>query len=76
MNANPVQVTLTDAQCAEFRALDTQEAQARTHLEQIPVARLYAARAVLLQTHTADEIAGQHISIDPDAKTITLALKS
>jgi hypothetical protein len=65
-----VTVSLSAGQVAEFRALAQQEEQAK----QIPIARTYAARGIVLQSYSPEQIKGQSLHIDIDAGTISVSL--
>ena len=69
--SDAVTISLSPHQVAEFRALDTQEANARKLLDSVPVARTFAARGIVLQSYTAEQIANQPLRIDCDGASIT-----
>lgn len=65
-----IRVALTDAQVAEFVALDREEAQARKTLEAVPVARQYAARAIILGQYPLAMIVGQRIDVNEQQRAL------
>lgn len=67
----PITVAISPAQAEEFRILAKSEAEARQTLDRCPVARTYAARAILLGTYPLAMFEGQQIHIDADSAQIT-----
>lgn len=74
MPDNTVTVSLSAGQTAIFANLSKQEEDARKTLDVVPIARNAAAMAVVLQTYTLEQIAGQQLQVDHEAQTITLTL--
>ena len=69
--SEPIAIPLSAGQVTEFAELARQEAAAKQTLEHAPIARNYAARAIVLASYDLAQFDGQNLHIDLAAATIT-----
>lgn len=65
--SEPVTISLSAGQVAQFRDLDRREQAAKT----IPQERSAAAMSVVLRWYAPEQVSGKNLAIDVEAGTIT-----